>query len=74
MAYEDFNLEHTRQLMKEKEQLIEENKRLMQQLNSKDKIIHEKDNLIYKQNIRLRNVDETALKIQQARGKRSWIT
>lgn len=69
MAYKDFNLEHTQQLMSENAKYQDELKQLREQLTQRDQQIRQKDNLIFKQTTRLHNIDETARKMQKSSGQ-----
>lgn len=69
MAHEDFSMKHYEQLLKEKREWIEEKKHLINQINQKDDVAMEKDNLIYNQNMRLKNYDDTASKVQENGGR-----
>lgn len=68
MAYEDFSIEHYKQLLDESKKDKEEIKNLRNQLNEKDELITSKDELTYKQNIRLANYDSIAKDVQRKGG------
>lgn len=68
MAYEDFSMDHYKQLLDESKKDKEEIKNLRNQLNEKDEIITSKDNLTYKQNLRLANYKAVAKDTQRKGG------